>query len=370
MPTALDRPVLARVEGALGRLTLNRPRAINALTAEMVGLLADALEHWRDHPDVMAVMIDGAGERGLCAGGDLRSATSGAPLTPDFLRAEYRLNELIATYPKPYVALMDGVAMGGGLGVSAHGSHRVVTERSRIAMPEVRIGLVPDVGMSALLARAPGSLGMLLALTARTIGAADAIACGLADALVPAERLGSLVAAVVAAANEAASRPSARTDPTTTHALVSLAVQQHALPVPDAPLSAQRDWVDRCFGLDSVPGILDALDALASGSTDRAVSDAARQAAAEMHRMSPTALVAAHELLRRAPTLGGIRAVLEAEFRAMTALAVRADAAEGVRAVLVDRDEPAWHPSALADVDRHEVLRLLDEQREPSLFGV
>lgn len=380
MTSGRERPVLVRVEGALGRITLNRPAKLNALTLEMVERMSRALLEWRDADAVSAVLVDGAGDRGLCAGGDLRASSGAspldtapldtAPLETAFLRAEYRLNELIATYPKPYVAIMDGVVMGGGLGISAHGSHRVVTDRSRIAMPEVRIGLVPDVGMSALLARAPGAIGMLLALTARTIGGADAIVCGFADAYVPAERIDALAAAVVAAAREAAPSPSSgAVDPAIAHALVSLAVQQHALPVPLAPLSVQRNWIDPCFELDSVPEILVSLDVLAASTIDPAVADAAGQAAAEMRRMSPTALVAAHELLRRAATLDSLHTVLEAEFRAMTALAVRPDAAEGVRAVLVDRDEPAWQPATVDAVDRDEVLRLLAEQREPLLFG-
>jgi enoyl-CoA hydratase len=189
--------VLIRVEGVVGHVTLNRPRAINALTLDMVRVIDAALTAWVDDPAVAAVVIDGAGERGLCAGGDIRAiyeaARVGDPAPLTFWREEYRLNARLASYPKPIVAVMDGIVMGGGIGVSAHASHRVVTERSSVAMPEVGIGLFPDVGATYLLSRAPGELGVHLALTGVTIGAADAMTCGLAARCVPSGRLDELV---------------------------------------------------------------------------------------------------------------------------------------------------------------------------------
>lgn len=362
--SAADDPILARIERGVGRITLNRPKAINALTEPMVTAMTAALAEWRESPAVTAVVVDGAGERGLCAGGDLRAGGSGTVLPPSFLRAEYRLDELIARYPKPYIALMDGVVMGGGLGISAHGSHRVVTERSRIAMPEVRIGLVPDVGISRRLALAPGSLGMLLALTARTIGAADAIACGLADVFVASDRIGAIAAAVAdgladgAAGTDSAENAASR---------VTAVLQRFAAPAPRGELAAARGWIDHCFDKESVAEILAALD------DEGGRTPGAADAAAELRRMSPTALVAAHELLRRTAELSDLRAVLETEFRVMTALAQRPDAAEGVRAVLIDHDEPVWRPAALEAVDRAEVLRMFDgdgddPRGEPGVF--
>src|SRR5690349_12017644 len=173
-------PVLVRQTGHLGHLTLNRPKAINALTPEMVAIVREALAAWAESDEVRTVLITGAGERGLCAGGDIRAihadAVSGGSGSLAFWADEYRLNATIAAYPKPIVAWMDGLVMGGGIGISAHASVRLVTERSRLAMPEVGIGMHPDVGGSWLLSHAPGELGTHLALTGSPVGAADAIA--------------------------------------------------------------------------------------------------------------------------------------------------------------------------------------------------
>ena len=187
------------IEGRIGRLELNRPRAMNALTWPMTQAAEQALDRWRDSDSVDAVLVTGAGERGLCAGADIRQmAGMDADESYAFLDHEYGLNLVINQYPKPYIALMDGVTMGGGMGLSAHGSHRIVTERSRLAMPECRIGLIPDVGMSYLLARSPGELGTYLSLTASEASGADALLLGLADAFVPSERLAALVADLTA----------------------------------------------------------------------------------------------------------------------------------------------------------------------------
>ena len=192
--------VIVRAERALRRITLNRPKALNALTLDMAVTMTEFLRSWASDPEVGAILIDGAGERGLCAGGDIRAlydaAKSGSSLPEQFWSTEYHLNVLIARYPKPVVAVMDGVVMGGGVGVSAHASHRVVTERSAVAMPEVGIGFFPDVGASFLLARAPGHVGTYLALTGDRMNAADAIYCGFADIHIAAEKLAELAAAL------------------------------------------------------------------------------------------------------------------------------------------------------------------------------
>ena len=188
-----DGDVVVRAQRALRRVTLNRPKALNALTLEMAGTMTAFLRSWAADAAVSAILIDGAGERGLCAGGDIRAlydaAKSGNPLPAQFWATEYHLNVLIARYPKPVIAVMDGVVMGGGVGLSAHASHRVVTERSAVAMPEAGIGFFPDVGVSYLLARAPGYVGTHLELTGDRIGAADAIYCGLADIHIAAANL-------------------------------------------------------------------------------------------------------------------------------------------------------------------------------------
>src|SRR3954454_967882 len=201
--TATGSEVYTSVENGLGLITLNRPQAINALTHGMILAIDDTLAAWAEDDRVRAVAIRGEGERGLCAGGDVRAIYEGAKSNPaaalEFWADEYHLNARIARYPKPYVALMDGLVMGGGVGVSAHGDIRVVTERSRVAMPETGIGFVPDVGGTHLLAHAPGELGTRLALTGAAVGAADALLCGLADHFVPAARLPELTAALAGA---------------------------------------------------------------------------------------------------------------------------------------------------------------------------
>ena len=184
--------------GHVGSITLNRPRAINALTHSMAGLIRAQLDRWANDDDVKTIVLTGSGERGLCAGGDIvslyRDAESGdGSASRAFWRDEYELNAFIARYPKPYVAIMDGIVLGGGIGISAHASHRIVTERSKLGLPETGIGFIPDVGASWLLTRSPGELGTYLALSASTVRAGDAIAIGLADSYVPSERLPMLI---------------------------------------------------------------------------------------------------------------------------------------------------------------------------------
>ncbi|HWO66896.1 MAG TPA: 3-hydroxyisobutyryl-CoA hydrolase, partial [Umezawaea sp.] len=231
-----EQDVLLRHEGGLGRIVLNRPRVINALTHAMVRRIDTALTAWEADDGVRAVVISGTGERGLCAGGDIRGfhadASTGTTASLDFWRDEYALDAHIARYAKPYVAIMDGIVMGGGVGVSAHGGVRVVTERTRLAMPEVGIGLVPDVGGTFLLSRAPGELGTHLALTASAVGAGDAIACGLADHFVPSDRLPGFLDALAVDVDDA--------------------VRAFGLPAPPADLVVEREWIDRCYAADTV----------------------------------------------------------------------------------------------------------------------
>ena len=264
------------VHSGIGRITLNRPKALNALTHDMVVAITNHLDDWRDDPEIRAVLIDGAGGRGLCAGGDIRSIyddmRTGGSGSLAFWADEYQMNATIARYPKPYLALMDGVVMGGGVGVSAHGSHRVVTERSRVGMPEVGIGFVPDVGGSYLLSRAPGQLGVHIALTATALSGADAIYCGLADCYVPSERLPDLLDVLASRTPDDA-----------------LAVV--AEPAPPSGLAAERSWIDHCYAADSVEEILVRLH---DGG------DAAVAAAKEIETKSPTALKVALRALRRA----------------------------------------------------------------------
>ncbi|HWS35869.1 MAG TPA: enoyl-CoA hydratase/isomerase family protein [Actinoplanes sp.] len=315
-------PVIRSVDGRLGQIVLNRPAAINALTTEMIGIIGDTLHDWAGDERVRTVLIRGAGERGLCAGGDLRAmhadAVSGGAGTLEFFRREYDLNALIAEYPKPVVAWMDGLVMGGGIGVSAHASLRVVTERSRLAMPEVGIGLHPDVGGSWLLSHAPGELGTHLALTGTAIGAGDAITVGLADCFVRAGRLPYLIEGLTGMAAGAA-----------------VASVTGAPPAGD--LGGARAWIDECYAGDDLAVIRERLAGHPSAG--------AQAAAKEIDGKSPTSLAVTLRSLRTAAGMPGLRAALDQELRLSAALLRLPDLAEGIRAQIIDKDRrPRWSP--------------------------
>ncbi|MEV4332695.1 enoyl-CoA hydratase/isomerase family protein [Streptomyces sp. NPDC049597] len=338
-------PVLLRTEGRAAYITLNRPRAINALTHPMVRTIDAALAGWESDDAVAAVVISGAGERGLCAGGDIRAihddARVGGWASVGFWRDEYRLNARIARFPKPYVALMDGIVMGGGVGVSAHGSVRIVTERSRIAMPETGIGFVPDVGGTHLLARAPGELGTHLALTGEAVGAGDALLLGLADHFVPSARLAELAAAI------------ASED-------VTAAVRRYAEPAPAGRLAGARGWIDHCYAADTVEDIVDRL--LACGESE------AKETAETVLGRSPRSLKVTLESIRRARVLGELEPVLEQEFRVSCTTLSSPDLVEGIRAQVVDKDRrPRWSPQELSGVTRSEVERHFAPLEVPGL---
>ncbi|WP_328475438.1 enoyl-CoA hydratase/isomerase family protein [Actinoplanes sp. NBC_00393] len=320
--------VITQVTGHLGHLVLNRPAAINALTPEMVAIMRQALAEWATSPQVRTVLISGAGERGLCAGGDIRAihadAVSGGTGTLDFWADEYRLNASIAAYPKPVVALMDGLVMGGGIGISAHAPVRVVTERSRLAMPEVGIGMHPDVGGSWLLSHAPGELGTHLALTGSPVGAADGIAAGLADHYVPAALLPALT-------DRLATLPAEE------------AVAAVAETAPPGEFATARAWIDECYTGDSVSAIIDRLA--------RHAEPGAQAAAKEIATRSPTALTITLRSVRTAAALPDLNAALEQEYRLSAAMLRLPDLAEGIRAQIIDKDRrPRWNPATLADV--------------------
>ncbi|OKK00394.1 enoyl-CoA hydratase/isomerase family protein [Amycolatopsis sp. CB00013] len=316
------------VESGIGRITLNRPRALNSLNHGMVLAMLDHLETWRADPGVRAVLIDGAGDRGLCAGGDIRAiyedARAGGTASLPFWADEYRLNLLISRYPKPYLALMDGLVMGGGVGVSAHGSHRIVTERSRVGMPETGIGFVPDVGGTYLLSRTPGELGTHIALTAGAISGPDAIHCGLADHFVSSERIPDLLDALT-------SRP-------TDDALALIAE-----PAPPSALAGDAAWIDHCYAADTVEEILARL---------HTAGDAAATAAKEIEAKSPTALKVTLRALRSAAAMPDLETVLAQEYRISAHALSTAEFAEGIRAQIIDKDRaPKWSPATLSEVD-------------------
>jgi len=335
-----DGEIIVRQERLLRRITLNRPKALNALTLDMAVAMTALLRSWATDPEVGAVLLDGAGERGLCAGGDIRAlydaAKSSSPLPAQFWSTEYHLNVLIARYPKPVIAVMDGVVMGGGVGLSAHASHRIVTERSAVAMPEVAIGFFPDVGVSFLLARAPGFSGNYLALTGDRMNAADAIYCGFADVHIPAARLAELPSALADCRTAADVR--ARLDE------LSVAPSPGRLP-------AAQQWIDSCYRADNVEEIVDRLRA--------SQLETARAALAAMEKASPTSLKVTLRNLRAALSFNRVEESFRQDYRIALACIAGHDFIEGIRATIVDKDRnPRWRPDKLEDVtteivDRH-----------------
>ncbi|VXC33792.1 Enoyl-CoA hydratase/isomerase family protein [Arthrobacter sp. 9AX] len=332
--------VLFERRGRLGIATLNRPRAVNALTAGMVGALLDQLTAWADDDGVAMVLVRGSGERGLCAGGDIvaiyEDIPAGGGKTADFWQTEYRLNALIARYPKPYVALMDGLVLGGGVGISAHGSVRVVTERTRMGMPETTIGFAPDVGGTLLLSRAPGEAGTHAALTGAHLGAADALYLGLADHFVPSDRLPELTEAL---GNE---------NPDD-------AVVRYSEAAPPSELEQQRDWIDSCYASDDAGEIVRRLR-----SFDSEDGGAARAAADLIEAKSPTSVKVTLASLRRVRGLT-LDEALAQEYRVGLRFLAAPDFREGIRAQVVDKDRtPRWNPPTLAEVRPDQVERFFE----------
>ncbi|GGC95902.1 3-hydroxyisobutyryl-CoA hydrolase [Tersicoccus solisilvae] len=341
----VEPPVLTEVRGRLGVLTLNRPRAVNALTAEMVEAMLAALTAWRDDDAIETVLVRGAGERGLCAGGDIvaiyRDMTAdGAGSTSQdgrrdttaserFWAREYLLNAIIAAYPKPYVAFMDGLVLGGGIGISAHGSHRLVTERTRSGMPETTIGFAPDVGGTWLLSRTDGGAGLHAALTGAHLDAADALHLGLADRLVAAADLDAIEAAL-------------ETEPAD-DVVARFAVAD----VPPSALAAAAAWIDDAYGRQTVPEIVARLDELGGAGNEDAAA-----AAATIREKSPTSLCVTLEGVRRARGATRLQEALVNEYRVGLRLLQGHDFPEGVRAQVIDKDrDPHWDPPTLAAVD-------------------
>ncbi|QDG61290.1 enoyl-CoA hydratase/isomerase family protein [Pseudarthrobacter sp. NIBRBAC000502771] len=322
--------VLFGHRGRLGVVTLNRPRAVNALTEGMVDLLLRQLTAWVKDDDVAAVLVQGAGERGLCAGGDIvaiyRDILHGGTRTADFWQTEYRVNSLIARYPKPYVALMDGLVLGGGVGISAHGNVRVVTERTRMGMPETTIGFAPDVGGTFLLSRAPGETGTHAALTGAHLAAGDALFLGLADHYVPSQSLPRLVAELESETPEAV-------------------VARYAGQSPPSALAGQRDWIDACYATDDAGDIVARLRAWTGPGREDATA-----AADTIEAKSPTSVKVTLASLRRAAKLT-LDEALAQEYRAGLRFLAGPDFREGIRAQVVDKDRnPQWKPATLAEV--------------------
>lgn len=311
-----------RKDGHAGRITLNRPKALNALTYDMCLAIEDALWDWRDDPTVKLVLIDAMGEKAFCAGGDIAemyaTGTAGDyAYGQRFWRDEYRMNALLSEYPKPVVSFLQGFTMGGGVGVGCHGSHRVVGDSSRIAMPECGIGLIPDVGGSYLLARAPGRVGEYLGLTADRMGPGDAIFVGFADLYLPEHQWDGIKVALCAQGNVAA-------------------LTKAAQPAPEPDLVTHRAQIDHLFASGSLADIVTGLQA--------DPGEFAHQALAKLSRNAPLSMAFTLEMLTRlrAGPLD-IRRALELEYRFTSRAMEHGDFIEGIRAAIIDKDKsPKW----------------------------
>ena len=342
--------VLASVRNRIGHLTLNRPAGLNALTLDMVRSLHQQLSAWAADPAVVAVVLRGEGPKGFCAGGDVRalhdSYHAGTPLHEVFFHEEYALDLLIHRYRKPVLALMDGLTLGGGMGLAQGADLRVVTERSRLGMPEVGIGYFPDVGASYFLSRLPGELGTYLGLTGNLIGAADALYCGLADWHVASTDLDALY--------QALDRTTFSDQPLKD--LQGLLASLGAQTLPNPPLASLRPAIDHYFAQADVATILRQLREVHVGDSHAWALDTA----AVLASRSPLSLVVTLELLRR-----GRHRDLEACFAMELHLDrqwfTQGDIVEGVRALLVDKDkQPRWNPPTLAEVSSQQVDRLFE----------
>lgn len=331
--------VHVRVEGRVGRITLTRPQALNAVNQPIVDAMTEALLGWQDDDAVSLVLVDAEGEKAFSAGGDLafvyRHGKAGDIETPNrFWRDEYRLNALIARYPKPYVAIMDGIAMGGGVGISAHGSHRVVTDNSMIAMPECAVGLVTDVGGSWLLKQAPGHMGCYLGLTGMRMKGEDAIYAGFADLYVHRQRLDDLKAALVAAGDVAV-------------------LDRFSEAAPPSALAAQQQDVDRIFSGPDVASILERLRA--------EDSEWARKCLETIEKGSPLSALMIFSVIRGATSM---EIALRNEYRFVSRVLEHGDFLEGIRAIVIDKDrKPVWRHENISAVPA-ELIALMQSEGE------
>ena len=337
----IEGDLIARREGAVGVIRLNRPKAINAVTLEMFRDVDKALDAFEADPAVAVILLEGAGERGLCAGGDIRALWESSKVKGDLgkilWREEYILNARIKKFPKPYVSFMDGIVMGGGVGLSAHSSHRVVTDKTKLAMPEVGLGFFPDVGGTWLLSHSPGEIGTYFGLTGQTMNGPDAIHAGFADAVVPSGKLADL--------REALTKVRAGI----TSAEVKALIAGFATGETAGPVAAMQDKIDVWFAYDRMEDIIAALQ--------RDGSELALSTLKTLSEKSPRGMVVTLKLLRLARTSRSLEECLVREYRAALEVFASDDFREGVRAAVIDKDRsPKWSPPRIEDVTPEMVV--------------
>ncbi len=343
----MNPDVSIRQQGGLGRITLTRPSALHALNTPMCGDILAALTAWAADPSIQLLLIDHQdGTRGFCAGGDIRMlAESGAGDAAEaraFFRTEYRMNAALEAFPKPILSIIDGVTMGGGVGLSVHGSHRVATERTVFAMPETGIGLFPDVGGGWFLPRLGGELGTWLALTGARLKGSDVVAARVATHFLPSELVPALTNQI-----EEADFSAGAAD------LLNEILARLTHAVPKASFEPHREVIDRCFGSDTAEDILSALD------TEQ--TDWARTEAATLRAKSPETVKVALRQLREGRAAVTFEDNMRIEFRIGWRKVQSADFFEGVRAVIIDKDNtPAWSPARFEDVSDADVARYFE----------
>ncbi len=327
-------------QGAIGFIRLNRPKALNALTHEMIFDIQKTLINWAKDISIEAVIIDGAGEKAFCAGGDIVKLYNNSPTNAkqgqQYWYDEYQLNALIANYAKPYIAIMDGITMGGGVGISAHGSHRIVTEKTMLAMPEVGIGFLPDVGGTYLLSRSPGKVGLYLGMSGARMGAADAIYAGFDDNYIASDRLEDF-------ANEMINGASPKE-----------AIKAFSTAPEEGALKNLQSKINLAFGKDTVLEIVSQLEKMSENGDEWAI-----KTLKAIRRSCPLSVAAAFAAINNAKNLSLIEC-LQAEYRFAHKALLGTEFYEGVRAAVIDKDrKPKWQPATLEQVTPEMVRDIL-----------
>ncbi|PCI34020.1 MAG: hypothetical protein COB54_03200 [Alphaproteobacteria bacterium] len=335
-----EAEILFEERGGLGIITLNRPRALNSLSTGMCVLMDQELVKWATDDAIKAVIIQGAGEKAFCAGGDVKTLAENSPedhhKATEFFATEYVMNSRIYHFPKPYIALLDGITMGGGVGVSVHGSHRIITEKCLFAMPESAIGLIPDVGGSYFMPRLPGKLGMYLGLTGARLKGADILYTGIGTSYMTSDKIDGFVTALAEADIKSADD-------------VDRVISCFAEDPGEAPLDEFRDLIDAAFGEHCLEDILDHLAAIDHEWAAKTLS--------KLKKMSPISMKVIIEQILQGGALE-FNPAMQMEYRIVSHIvSYQSDFYEGVRAVLIDKDQnPTWNPATVEAVTDAQVM--------------